>query len=63
MYYEYQHQEGMNTFWVYCTLLDPSIKDDKILIKYKLGPDEHEESVPVHKVRLVSGAHDMETSQ
>ena len=63
MYYEYQHQEGMNTFWVYCTVVDPSIDGNKILVKYKLGPNEFEEAVPIHRVRLVSGTHEMETSQ
>lgn len=63
MYYEYQHQEGMNTFWVYCTVVDPSIDGNKILVKYKFGPEEHEELVPAYKVRLVSGNNEMETSQ
>jgi hypothetical protein len=63
MYYEYQHQEGIDTFWVYCTVLDPTLIDNKLRVKYKLGPEEHEELVPIYKVRLVSGTNEMETSQ
>jgi len=39
------------------------ITDNKIRVKYKLGPEEHEELVPAYKVRLVSGNNEMETSQ
>jgi hypothetical protein len=63
MYYEYRHQEGIDTFWVYCTVLDPTLIDNKLRVKYKLGPEEHEELVPIYKVRLVSGTNEMETSQ
>lgn len=63
MYYEYQHQEGMNTFWVYCTIVDPTISDNQVKVKYKLGPEEYETKVPLHRIRLVSGTNEMETSQ
>jgi hypothetical protein len=63
MYYEYQHQEGLNTFWVYCIILDPLPSSNKVRIRYKLGLEEYEELVPLNRVRLVSGVNEMETSQ
>lgn len=61
MYYEYLHQDGLSTEWLYCTVIDPTIDDQLIRIKYKLGPDEIETKVPVHQLRLVHSA--QETSQ
>jgi hypothetical protein len=63
MYYEYLHKEGLQSCWIYCIILDPARKQDKLYIRYKLGTEEHDAWVPANSVRLVTGSNEMETSQ
>jgi hypothetical protein len=61
MYYEYLHQEGMFTEWLTCQIVDPMVDDGKLLIRFKLGHEEYEESVTANRIRLVTN--NLEISQ